>query len=61
MNALLCMIGVNIVLSIACIVLQYLLHCEFLAQRKNFINANKPIFTHANKQLIKVIKEVNKE
>lgn len=61
MNALLCMVGVNIVLSITCIVLQYLLHREFLAQRKNFINANKPIFTHANKQLIKVIKEVNKE
>jgi hypothetical protein len=42
-------------------VFQYLLHREFLAQRKNFINANKPVFTHANKQLMKVIKEVNKE
>lgn len=61
MNALLCMASVNIVLSIACIVFQYLLHREFLAQRKNFINANKPVFTHANKQLMKVIKEVNKE
>lgn len=62
MDTLLILLILNLIMTVACAAFNYmLLQAQKEHTRQHLIAGSKPVFSHKNKQIMKVIREVNKQ